>query len=71
MSKQSDSVKAVREAKLKAERRERQAATFREFWYACQSEVPPGVYYETGEEAREGWRKKAENAAAVLGLSQP
>ena len=50
-----------------AERRERMGATYREFWYACRGEAPPGNFYDLPEEARETWRGHAEAAAKALG----
>ena len=60
--------KAKRQA---AEHRECMAATYRAFAYACKGEVPPGVYYELSDEARETWKGQAEVNARIMGLVQP
>lgn len=44
------------------------AATYRQFVYACRSEVPPGNCYELSPEARDEWKTQAKAAAKALGL---
>ena len=74
MSKQSDSVKAARAAKQKAERLQRMGSTYRQFVFAGQGAVPPGVCYELPADERELWCARAEQAfqhLVAFGLVQP
>jgi hypothetical protein len=44
------------------------AATYREFWFACRGNVPPGPYYDLIETDKPRWRDGSQEAAKALGL---